>query len=845
MNHLNRQIPPKAHTPMYSWHKFWGRKTWNVVSEFVQNYCPENGVVLDPFSGSGVTALESLKVGRRVIAIDLNPIATEILRLTIQPVNLAKLEEAFQRVVAGVKDKIGKLYLTDCRKCGNEVIMECAIWERDEKKKLTLKEVRYKCACGDVREKGCKPTVKDLKRIKEIDDEFAKSRLWHPKNRLYYSDGIPFKEKQQYDSLDEMFTPRNLHALSILYRTIEKEDDKDLQDFLKIAFTSMVHLCSTMVPALSPAETNHQTAFSSVWTQHSYWFAHEFMEQNVWNKFESSVMGHQGLMKAKIESNQYFKNVKFGTKPSQVLEGKADVCILNTSCLDVLDKLPSRSIDYIFSDPPYDASIQYGELSYLWVAWLKKDENYLERLSADEIVRNERQHKDFEVYHTLLKRSFEGMYKTLKLNRYLTLTFHNPTFHVRNATIRAGTFAGFELEKIHHQPTAQKSGKSLLQPFGSAMGDFYLRFHKPAIGKPVTQEEISEERFEKIVVDTTIQLLAERAEPTPYTIVINYIDPVLARNGFFSNLQSGLDVIKVLKNHIDKEFKLVSEKIGGVQGKLWWFKNPQLVSRLKEIPLSERVEQTVFRVLKSKGKITFTDAWESVSVEFPNSLTSDSMSIKDALEQYARQVTGGYWLLKPQITERINQHNEIIAVLAETGAALGFKIWVGKKEQASSVHGIIGAKKPLKDFVSADLSKVKNIVDLKTAEQIDLIWVHNDKIVSLFEVESTTTMTSGLVRGSNVTGNVPKYLVIPEERSEQLSRKLKSPMFAERFEVDTWKILYFDSLRGNYKKLKNATISVEDLVDKKVKPALIHEAAASYNLFENNETIQLVEEEKA
>jgi len=50
------------------------------------------------------------------------------------------------------------------------------------------------------------------------------------------------------------------------------------------------------------------------------------------------------------------------------------------------------------------------------------------------------------------------------------------------------------------------------------------------------RKEISEERFEKIVVDTTIQLLAERAEPTPYTIVINYIDPVLARNGFFFKL---------------------------------------------------------------------------------------------------------------------------------------------------------------------------------------------------------------------------------------------------------------------------------------------------------------------
>ena len=40
---------------MYNWHKFWGRKTWNVVSEFVDTYCDKDGVVLDPFSGSGVT----------------------------------------------------------------------------------------------------------------------------------------------------------------------------------------------------------------------------------------------------------------------------------------------------------------------------------------------------------------------------------------------------------------------------------------------------------------------------------------------------------------------------------------------------------------------------------------------------------------------------------------------------------------------------------------------------------------------------------------------------------------------------------------------------------------------
>jgi len=28
--------------------------------------------------------------------------------------------------------------------------------------------------------------------------------------------------------------------------------------------------------------------------------------------------------------------------------------------------MPEESVDYVFTDPPYDASIQYGELSYLW-----------------------------------------------------------------------------------------------------------------------------------------------------------------------------------------------------------------------------------------------------------------------------------------------------------------------------------------------------------------------------------------------------------------------------------------------------------------------------------------------
>ena len=66
IKHLNRQIPPEAHTAMYNFHKYWSRKTWNVVGKFIENYSKENEVVFDPFGGSGVTALEALKIGRSV-----------------------------------------------------------------------------------------------------------------------------------------------------------------------------------------------------------------------------------------------------------------------------------------------------------------------------------------------------------------------------------------------------------------------------------------------------------------------------------------------------------------------------------------------------------------------------------------------------------------------------------------------------------------------------------------------------------------------------------------------------------------------------------------------------------
>ncbi len=806
---------------MYVWHKFWGRKTWNVVAEYIKHYCPEGGIVLDPFAGSGIVAMEALKAGRKAIVCDLLPIATEITRLTLKPVGLEELRKAFERVTKRVKSRILELYATSCRNCRYSLPFACAIWEKGR-----CVEIRYPACprCGDRRERACQPNRSDYTLLQKIERMGIKP--WYPRNGLFYPDGTPFMKKERYESLDQLFTRRNLTALAWLMEAIEEEPRRDLRDFLKVAFTSMVHLCTKMVPAISPTPGSHQTPFSSMWSQHSYWHASSFMEQNVWEKFESAVLGHQGLLKAKTESNEYFSDVKFARRVEDVLEGTSNVYIHCGDALDMMRTTFERHgacVDYIFMDPPYDASVQYGELAYLWVAWLRKDAGYVDRLLAKEIVRNERQQKAFDVYHALLRNAFRLMQEILKPNAYLTLTFHNPTFKVRNATIHAGVMAGLNLEKIHHQPLGQVSAKAMLQPFGSAQGDFYLRFHKsPTPGMALRPEEIDAARFERIVTETAKRVLAERGEETPYTILTNAIDPELARNGYFSELRTGLDVRAVLESRLDREFVLVPMRLGGVEGKGWWFRDPSSVPHLQTVPLSERVEQTVLRKLQERGRVTFTDMWKAISEEFPNALTTDSTSIKDALQAYARPAGRGEWLLKSEYNrdEIRRLHARMIAILAEIRKAQGGDVWIGRPEQGDPLsEGFPGRQGELRQYVSrASLAGLENAGNIEEVENIDVLWLQGDRMEAVFEVEATTSMTEALKRGSNVNPSVPKYLVIPQEREDQLARKLRSPLFGDRFQQDSWKCLFSEVLDKAFER-QRGKLDITTLVAKKVAKA--------------------------
>lgn len=193
------------------------------------------------------------------------------------------------------------------------------------------------------------------------------------------------------------------------------------------------------------------------------------------------------------------------------------------------------------------------------------------------------------------------------------------------------------------------------------------------------------------------------------------------------------------------------------------------------------------------------------------------MSIMDALKAFARPVAGKYWLLKAGLKagDIVREHSFIIAMLAEIGAAHGFKIWVGKVEQQYGIDVLSKKGGKLGGYVTyKTLERLGNVQNVDTIDDIDVLWIKNDRVTALFEVESTTSMTSGLQRGSNVDSAVLKYIVIPEDRAAQLSSKLKSPMFSERFDRDRWRVVFFETLKNEFTRKGRKKIVIESLVNK-------------------------------
>src|SRR6266480_778377 len=84
----------------YGVHPYFTRRPANVVRAYVERFSRAGDVVLDPFGGTGVTAIEAFLIGRKAIQNDLNPFANFIAQ-NIADTTLSSampLQKAFEAV---------------------------------------------------------------------------------------------------------------------------------------------------------------------------------------------------------------------------------------------------------------------------------------------------------------------------------------------------------------------------------------------------------------------------------------------------------------------------------------------------------------------------------------------------------------------------------------------------------------------------------------------------------------------------------------------------------------------------------------------------------------------------
>ena len=89
----------------YGIHPYFTRRPANVVRAYIKHFTQPGDVVLDPFGGSGVTAIEAMLLNRRAIHNDINPLANFISSQVADTTHedTTYIKRAFLEVEAGCK----------------------------------------------------------------------------------------------------------------------------------------------------------------------------------------------------------------------------------------------------------------------------------------------------------------------------------------------------------------------------------------------------------------------------------------------------------------------------------------------------------------------------------------------------------------------------------------------------------------------------------------------------------------------------------------------------------------------------------------------------------------------
>jgi len=535
-------------------HGYFTKQAWNVVADYIKNYSKPGDLVLDPFGGSGVTAIEAVVNNRKAISVDINPMAIFIVQSLIAPVRPIDLHNAFERV--------------------------CASYVKSEPQKDS-----------------------DIEKILKKYD---------------YPKGIVLPKGSDVETVDQLFSRKQLAQLSLLKSIIKKENDENVRNTLLLMFSGLLNKINLTYHASEGRSEGRGD--SAVFRYYRYRIAKTPASIDLMTYFRSR---YKKVLAAKKDLGHYV--TKDTIDDIQIIQDTA------TS----LKWIPKESVDYIYTDPPYGKKIPYLDLSVMWNSWLdlKVSNNDYDQ---EAIEGGERQ-KSKKEYNDLISQSIKEMYRVLKFDRWLSFVFAHKDPEFWHLIIETAENCGFEYIGAVPQKNGQTSFKKRQHPFTVLSGQLIINFRKVRNPKAIMKANLGM-NIAEIVMQTIEGIIAKDHGAT-----LEQINDELIIKG----LELGfLDLLK--KEYSDLTALLLENFDYNDETEQFTIRSNAKFKTTLDVRLRIRYYLLSYlrRMEKEKRNPTFDEIVLYILPLLKNGITPENQTILNVLEDLAEPVGDGCWCLK-------------------------------------------------------------------------------------------------------------------------------------------------------------------------------------------------------
>ena len=478
------------------------------IAELVRHYLPRGGLVIDPFAGSGMTGVACRANGYDCILSDLSPAACFIAGRFVSSIDPSLLDAGVTAVLNALQPLRESLYTTTCRECGkateilytvwsyNVLCLHCdhefLLWDhcrsygkrvRDHKiltdipcprcgqilKKSTLKrtiaepvELGYMC-CGSRQQEVTHPLDSaDLALVYRLEITAPLADGFYPQRELPVGVNLQQPARHGLDRVDRFYTPRNLSAMSHLWRAVHRVEDVELAAYLAFVCTSLYQRVTRLSEFRFWGGSGNTARYNVPFI---------FNETNVFLTFARKA-----------------RSIQDHLETTAAHYSGASLVVKNSAT--ALDYLPAESVDLVFTDPPFGGNINYSDMNFLWEAWLGQFTDI-----APEAIMNKVQGKGVDEYQQLMTQSLKECYRVLRKGHWMLLVFMNSSGQVWDALRAAILDAGFEIVKADVFDKQHGTFKQFVSD-NTAGSDLVLHCLKP-LHTQQTTETVTEPVFKE------------------------------------------------------------------------------------------------------------------------------------------------------------------------------------------------------------------------------------------------------------------------------------------------------------------------------------------------------------